>query len=85
MKINLHIERLVLDGLAVEPQQRAALKAALEAELAGSLAQSGIASGLQGGGSFAAVRAAAINVGERNEPAQLGQQIAQSIHGGISR
>jgi len=85
MNINLHIERLVLDGLAVEPQQQAALKAALEAELAGALAQNGIASGLQGGGSLAAVRTAAINVGERNEPAQLGQQIAQAVYGGISR
>lgn len=85
MNINLHIERLVLDGLAVEPQQQAALKAALEAELAGSLAQNGIASSLQGGGSFAAVQAAAINVGERNEPARLGQQIAQAVYGGISR
>jgi hypothetical protein len=85
MKINLHIERLVLDGIELEPHQRAGLKAAVEAELAGLLQQNGIASGLQDGASLQAVRAGSISVGEQNEPAQLGRQIGQAIYGGISR
>ena len=85
MKINLHIERLVLDGLAVEPQQRPLLLAALEAELGGLLAQNGLGSNLSSGGAFRSVRADVINVAENSEPSGLGRQIAQSIHGGISR
>lgn len=85
MKINLHIERLVLDGLAVEPQQRHLLQAALEAELGGLLAQNGLGSSLSSGGAFRSVQADAISVGESSGPDGLGRQIAQSIHGGISR
>jgi hypothetical protein len=83
MKVNLHIDRLVLDGVGLEPHQRAGLKAAVEAELAGSLAGNGLASGLQEGGSLNRVRGASINIGEKNEASGLGRQIARSIHGGI--
>lgn len=85
MKINLHIERLVLDGVELEPHQRAGLKAAVEAELAGLLTRNGIASGLQDGGSLGTVQAGSISVGEQNEPAQLGRQIGRSIYGGIGK
>jgi len=85
MKVNLHIERLVLDGVGIEPHQQAGMKAAVEAELAGALAGNGIGSGLQGGGSFRSVRADSISVGGQNEPAQLGQQIGQAVYGGISK
>ncbi len=80
MKINLHIEQLVLDGVTVEPHQRAGLKAAVAAELAGSLAQNGMAAGLQEG-SVRAVQGEAIQIAENNQG--LGRQIARSIYGGI--
>jgi hypothetical protein len=85
MKINLHIERLVLDGVDVEPHQRAGLKAAVEAELAGALARNGVASGLQDRGNVRAIRANSITVGEQNEPSRLGRQIGQAVYGGINR
>jgi hypothetical protein len=85
MKINLHIERLVLDGVGVAPHQRAGLKAAVEVELAAALARNGIGAGLQGGGSLHSLRAGSISVGEQNEPASLGQQIGQAVYGGIKR
>lgn len=85
MKVNLHIDKLVLDGVGVEPHQRADLKAAVEAELTAALTRNGIGSGLQGGGSLRSVRAGSITVGEQNEPGRLGRQIGQAVYGGISR
>ena len=83
VNINLHIERLVLDGISVESHQRPVLKATLESELGRLLAQNGIASGLQSGGAFNTIRTDSIDVGEINEPSHLGQQVARSVYGGI--
>lgn len=83
MNINLHIERLVLDGISVDSHQRPMLKATLETELGRLLAQHGIASDLQSGGAFNTIRTDLIDVGEKNEPSHLGQQIAQLVYGGI--
>ncbi len=85
MKVNLHIERLVLDGVGIEPHQRAGLKAAVEAELAGALTRNGIGSGLEDRGSIRSVRANSITVGEHNEPSRLGRQIGQAVYGGIGK
>jgi len=84
MNINFHIERLVLDGISVESHQRHILKATLETELGRLLAQHGIASGIQSGGTFNTIRTDSIDVGEKNEPSHLGQQIARSVHGGLN-
>ena len=85
MKINLHIERLILDGISVKPHQQPMVKATLEAELGRLLAQNGIASGLQRGGAFNATQTTSIDIGEKNEPSHLGRQIARSVYGGINR
>ena len=83
MNINLHIERLILDGISVESHQRPLLEASLETELGRLLAQNGIASGLQRGGAFNAIQTDSIDVGEKNEPSHLGRYIAWSVYGGI--
>lgn len=82
MKINLQIERLVLDGVAMEPHHRAGLKAAVEAELARLLTGNDFSSHMQES-SLRAVQGDSIRVGERNEPSALGRRIARSIHKGI--
>lgn len=84
MKINLHIDRLVLDGISVESHQQAMFKANLETELGRLLAQNGIAPDLQSGGAFNAIRTDSIDVGEKNEPSHLGRQIARSVYRGFS-
>jgi len=83
MNLNLHIDRLVLDGISVEPHQRSLLKVSLETELGRLLARNGIAPELQSGGAFNAIRMGSIDVGEKNKPSFLGQQIARSVYGGI--
>ncbi len=83
--INLHIERLVLDGVSVDSHQQPMLKASLETELGRLLAQHGIAADLQSGSAFNAMRTDSIDVGEKNEPSHLDRQIAQAVYGGIGK
>lgn len=85
MNVNLHIERLILDGLPVEAGQGALLQAAIEAELTRLLSESGVAPSLQAGGAMPSVRADAIQLAAESNPAQLGRQIANSVHGSISK
>jgi len=83
VKIDLHIERLVLDGIDVGPAQRPHLQAAVETELGRLLAEGGIGDGLAGGGAVPAVRAEGFQIGGEGSPVQLGRQIARSVYGGI--
>ena len=80
-EINLHIERLVLDGVGIAPHQRAGLKAAVEAELADALARTGSAPACRAGAACA-LCGRLITVGEQNEPTRLGQQMGRRCMGG---
>ncbi len=81
--IDLHIERLILDGLPLERSQGPLVQAAVQAELARLLAAYGLAASLQSGGALPSVRAGAIQLTAESSPTQLGQQIAQSVYAGI--
>ena len=81
MKIHLHIDRLVLDGVAVE--QPRVLRAALERELAGRLRQGGLSRDLRPGGATPSVRGGAIELGHGSHPGRLGTQIAGAVYRGI--
>jgi hypothetical protein len=83
MNINLHIERLVLDGLPVEAKDSAMLRAAIEAELTRLLTENGLSSGLQTGGVLPRLQANAIQLGTGGTPPQLGRQIARTVYGSI--
>ncbi len=85
MNINLHIERLILDGLPFETRDRTLLQAAIETEVARLLTQNGIAPNLQNGGAMPSVRADAIQITNQNSPDQLGRQIGGSIYGSIGK
>ena len=85
MNINLHIERLILDGLALEAGDGTALRAALEIELARRLIQNNVAANWQTGGATPSVRADAIQLTGESSPAQIGRQIAGSIYESIGK
>ena len=85
MNINLHIERLILDGLPLGAGQGALVQGALEVELARLLMQGGIAPGLESDGAVPSVRANAIQLTAQSSPAKMGQQIAQSVYGEIGK
>jgi hypothetical protein len=81
MTIHLHIERLVLDGVAVD--QLRVLRRALEQELTGSLMEGGLSPELRPGGAVPSVRGGSIELGQGSNSARLGTQIAGAIYRGI--
>ena len=82
MNINLHIERLVLDGVNIAPGQRDLLQASVTTELTQLLTNGGLMGNLVEGVSLPRLSASSIQL-TGNSPTQLGQQIAQSVYGGI--
>ncbi|MDH3287861.1 MAG: hypothetical protein OEP48_09105 [Betaproteobacteria bacterium] len=82
MNINLHIERLILDGLPLEQRQGPHLQAAVERELTRLLA-SGSIEVFNTGGTLASIRGSSIRVAEGAKPAGLGKQIAAVVYGGL--
>jgi hypothetical protein len=88
MNIKLHIERLVLDGVNIAPGQRHLLQASVEAELTRLLMAGGLSPSLAQGTVLPRTVLPRISTGgiqltAGNNPTQLGQQIAQSVYGGI--
>lgn len=85
MNINVHIERLILDGLPVHRTQAPLVQAAVEAELARLLTTGGMSGDLAAGGAVPTVSAGSMNISTESQPASLGNQIAQAVYGGISK
>lgn len=90
MNINLHIERLVLDGVALERGQEPLLRAAIEAELSRLLSTGGLAPGMMPGAAVPRLDAGDIQLpgggdNNNNNAHGLGLQIARALHGGLSR
>lgn len=85
MNINLHIERLILDGLPLSPAHRAQVQAAVEAELSRLLTAGGLHHALQSGLAVPSLRADDLRLNADTHPTQLGQQIAQAVYGGIGQ
>ncbi len=83
MNINLHIERLVLEGLNIAPEQRPVLQAAVEGELIRLLTERGLSPSLAQGVAVPRLSASAMQLTSTSSPTELGQQIAQSVYGGI--
>jgi hypothetical protein len=81
MKIALHIELLVLDGLPVTSLEGARVRAAVERELAGLLAAQ--SPGQLRGGAVPRVSAPDITIGARERPDAIGRHIARSVHAGM--
>ncbi len=82
MIINLHIERLILDGINIAPDQKHLLQSVVTTELTRLLTKGGILPDLARGVALPRISANSIQV-TGNDPVQLGQQIAQSVYGGI--
>ncbi|MFA6162542.1 MAG: hypothetical protein WC685_03825 [Methylobacter sp.] len=83
MNINLHIERLVLDGVNIAPGQKHLLQSIITTELTQLLTESGLSSSLSEGINLPRVSTNDIQLTSGNKPIQLGQRIAQSVYGGI--
>ena len=82
MNIKLNIERLVLDGVNITPEQRYLLQASVETELTRLLVERGLSPSLAQGTAVPQISTGGIQL-TNNNPTQIGQQIAQSVYGGI--
>jgi hypothetical protein len=82
MHIELHIERLVLDGVALSSRDRAALTRAVSSELS-RLLTNGLHPDVLSGGAHAAVTGGSIAFDTAAGGGRLGEQIARAVHGGI--
>lgn len=83
MNINLHIERLVVDGLPLEQRQGPLLRAAVQQELTHLLADGHLVAQLGAGGASAFVNGGSMPLTERPSPGRLGEQIAAAVYGGL--
>ena len=84
MKISVHVERLVLEGLPVSVSERPLLQAAIEAELTRLLRNGGLADEFRAGSALTQVPAGAVRVGTESSPTELGTDIAHAVHRGLS-
>jgi hypothetical protein len=82
MKIQVNIERLILEGIDLPSAQGPLLQAAVEAELRRLLSTRGLSPALTSGGSLPSLRAQTLNY-SGNNPTQLGQHIARSMYGSL--
>jgi hypothetical protein len=82
MKIKVHIERLVLDGLPVSTAQGALLRGAVERELTRLVAAGGL-SGAGRGGAVARADAGEIHFQRRDKADAIGKRIARATYRGI--
>jgi hypothetical protein len=85
MKLEIHIQRLVLDGIDIPPGQEGALQQAVQAELSHMLAAGGLAPPLLRGGALARVPGGDIQLTGNSDPTRLGGQVAEAVYGGIGR
>jgi len=85
MRINLHIERLVLDGVSLERRQQARLIATIESEIGRLLVSQGVGSVGQSSRHVRALKGPTISIGNDSGPRELGLQISRSVCGGMSR
>jgi hypothetical protein len=82
VNINLHIERLILDGVDIHPSQRHLLHASVQTELTRLLTEGGVAPQLTGGGALPHVASPALQLHSGHGPAEFGRQIAGAGMGG---
>lgn len=84
MNVNLHIERLILDGIPLGAGQQPLLQGAIEAEITRLVDNGGLSSGLMRGGAIAAILGGTIQLSGESNPTNLGQGIARAVYGGLS-
>jgi hypothetical protein len=83
MKINLHIDRLILEGLPVNSVQGPQIRAAIQEELTRLLSAHGLSEELRAGISVPRIRAGTLQLSPESRPAKLGTSIAQAVHEGL--
>jgi hypothetical protein len=85
MKLQVHIDRLVLEGLPVTSLHGPMIQQAVEKELARLLETHGLSDEFRSGGAVPRVAAGTVQFANDQRPAGLGQGIARAVHQGIGQ
>lgn len=85
MKINFHIERLILDDLLLKQHQREELKINAAAELSRLLQSDGLGSGIQSGNHFRVISKDLVPDSGKADPSHLGRMVAQAIYRSMNK
>ena len=83
MNIELHIERLVLEGIDAPPGRGGQLREGVSAELSRLLRDGGLAGPVLQAGAVARLRAPAVTVPADRAPADLGRHLGGAIYKGL--
>jgi hypothetical protein len=83
VNIQLHIERLVIEGLPLAQSQGTRVQAAVEQELSRLFVQGQLSPQLASGGALPAVTGGTIQAGHPASPSGLGANIAGAVFSGI--
>lgn len=83
MKINVRIERLVLEGLPFEQRQGTHLQAAVERELTRLLIGPHSTARFDSGRAQASIKGGSIELAACADPAGVGGQIAAAVYSGF--
>ena len=82
MNVNLHIERLIIEGLPVASSQGTRVRTAVEGELARMVAELGVPEQWRVGGAVPRVIAQDFTLASGERPDAIGRNIARSIYRG---
>ena len=83
MNIHLHIERLVLDGVDTIPGQNHVLQSHVTTELTRMIRDGELSPNLTQAVAIPHIFTDDIQLPDNKSSAEMGQQIAQSVYGGI--
>jgi hypothetical protein len=83
VKVNVHIEKLVLEGIALPRAQSDRVGTAFEQELTRLLAAGGLAREVRSGFAVPSLRGGSVGIDQGSRPDNLGRAIARSVHGKI--
>lgn len=83
MKINVHIERIILDGQPFDRHSAPLIQEAVQAELTRLFADNGAPQSLLSGGSVLSLRGEPFQLDAKSEPEAVGQRVANAVYGGL--
>jgi hypothetical protein len=83
VKVNVHVERLVLEGMKPGPRERSILRSAFTAELSRLVAAGGLNPSFARGASVPAVPAGPLGPGAAFDAKEAGTRIARAVYAGL--
>jgi hypothetical protein len=85
MNVRLHIERLVMEGVELTPAEARAFQTSFEQELGRLVSESGMHPSMLAGGAVPRLLGPDVRMQSGRGGAQLGETVAQSVHGGLRK